>query len=130
VTSLIVLPRGELNRPSSWSQDAVEESAQSFATNLAGAFEGQAAPDGSHVRFAGIEVLIDPGGAKDIGFGLEIQIEGHGAGLEQTVQSWTWAITAVTYYMRAVANHPNHAPSGTPGSTGSSAAAEGIAKTH
>ena len=55
------------------------------------------------VRFGGIEVLVDPGGAKNIGFGLEIQIEGRGSNTQETVESWTWATRALVYYMRAAA---------------------------
>ena len=105
MTMLVVMPRGAPNRPAWWTEEAVEQSAKSFGTNLAFAFDGQAHPHGSHVRFGGIEVLVDPGGAKGIGFGLEIQIEGRGTDMQETVESWTWAIGAVIHYMRAAAGN-------------------------
>ena len=105
MTSLVVMPRGEPNRPAWWDRDPVEHSARSFAQNLDAAFADQNPPPGVTALFGGIEVLIDPGGAKNIGFGVEIQIEATGLDIRKTADNWTWGTTALIYYMRQAAGN-------------------------
>jgi len=105
MTSLVVMPRGELNRSAWWDRDAVEQSAHSFAQNLHAAFADQNPPPGVKALFGGIEVLIDPGGAENIGFGVEIQIEATGQDIRKAVDNWVWGTTALIYYMRQAAGN-------------------------
>jgi hypothetical protein len=97
LTSLIVMPKTEPGKYAWWNESEVANSAVAFVKNLEQKFVDP--PRGLSVFIGGIEVLMDPAGAKIPGCGLEFQIEGSGKTSKGALEVWQWGALALKRYV-------------------------------
>jgi hypothetical protein len=98
-TNLVVMPRADHPQAISWwSEEQVNESVAKMVVNLCQSFPGYP-PDGLNVAIGPIEILLDPGGARNLGCGLEFQVEASGKTSQETLEAWTWGINMLASYI-------------------------------
>ncbi len=103
LTSVIVMPRANDGHYIFWERAAdVTDSATRFSQHLWGRFTNPFSPERLTFTVGPIEVIVNPQDSQVLGYGLEFQIAGRGQTIAEAIESWEWAVFALSEHMRSM----------------------------